>query len=232
MADKTITPQPPIDLAGVRADIEDLWHESAEATYPHEQCDDMWAWLCAGDFFSAPASMSHHGSCPGGLAAHSLNVAREAGRLARLQLASRPDGQPGEPLLVEKAKMAGLLHDICKVGLYRPNDGTDPKRPPETHRYLIDREQARRHGTLSRAIVHGHMPAVGTDVLDAIEWHMGVYDSRLRLPDLERLPASRLVSTIQRIERDMRRWEEARKRTPLVDIVHLADTIAARLMEE
>lgn len=217
----------------LRARAQAVWRESAERVWPAAECANLWEWLCAGDFFRAPASMRHHGAYAGGLAVHSLNVADEAARLARAHLGALPEGvEPREALLVEKAAAAGLLHDICKVGLYRPNDGSDPKRSPETHPYLIDRVQARRHGTLSRAIVHEHMPSVGTDVLDAIEWHMGAYDSRLRLPDLERLPAAQLVSSIQAVERAQRRREEARGRSPLVDVVSLADTIAARLLEE
>lgn len=217
---------------GIKDALYDTWHQLAYVVYPDAQCDAMWAWLCEGDFFYAPASMRHHGCHAGGLAHHTLNVVNEATRLAGVQMQNRTAEAPGDPLLANKAAVAALLHDICKVGLYRPNDGSEEKRPPETHPYLADREQVRRHGTLSRSITHRLMPAVGTDVLDAIEWHMGFYDSRLRPPDLERLPSAQLIRTLQRIERDRGRYEAARKRTPLVDIVHLADTTAARLIEE
>ena len=212
----------------VRAELEALWAEHAPKVCPKDQCDAMWAWLCAGDFFEAPASSRHHGCEPGGLARHTLSVAREA-----LALASAFEGNhPDAPAVAAEAVVAAILHDICKVGLYFPNDGSDPKHPIEERAYLYDREQVRKHGTLSRAITFKHMPAAPQRVLDAIEWHMGFYDKRLVMPWLDKLPSSRLVTTIEGIERNRAKYEAARSRSPLVDIVHLADTISARLVEE
>ena len=212
----------------VRAELEALWAEAAPKVCPKDQCDAMWAWICEGDFFEAPASSHHHGCHPGGLARHTLFVVREAKRLA----ATYEENHPDEPPVVAEAIVAAILHDICKVGLYRVNDGSDPEHPIEERPYLYDREQVRKHGTLSRAIAFKHMPAAPASVLDAIEWHMGFYDRRLTMQPLDKLPASRLVTTLEGIARSRGRLEAARGRSPVVDIVHLADTIAARLVED
>ena len=61
-----------------------------------------------GLFFEAPASTHYHGSYPGGLVEHSLNVYYEligAGRV------------PGVPT-AETYAVVALLHDICKADFY------------------------------------------------------------------------------------------------------------------
>ena len=212
----------------VRAELAALWTEYAPKVCPQDQCDAMWAWICEGDFFEAPASSRHHGCEPGGLARHTLNVAREALALAATFDANHPD----KASVAAEAVVAAILHDICKVGLYYTNDGSDPEHPIEERPYLYDREQVRRHGTLSRAIAYKYMPSTPTGVLEAIEWHMGFYDKRLVMPWLDKLPASKLVTTIEGIERNRAKYEAARTHSPVVDIVHMADTISARLVEE
>ena len=212
----------------VRAELEALWTEYAPRICAREQCDAMWAWLGEGDFFEAPASTRHHNCQAGGLARHTLAVAQQA-----LALAEVFDGNhPGEPSVKAESVVAAILHDICKVGLYFVNDGSDPEHPIEERPYLYDREQVRKHGTLSRALTFKHMPSVPTSVLDAIEWHMGFYDKRLVMPKLDKLPSSRLISTLESIERAHDKYEAARDRSPVVDIVHMADTAAARFVEE
>ena len=211
----------------VLAELEKLWAEHAPRVCPQEQCDAMWAWLESGDFFEAPASSRHHNCQPGGLARHTLVVTREALALSTVYESNHPKASG----ITAECVVAAILHDICKVGLYRINDGSDPEHPIEERPYLYDREQVRKHGTLSRAITFKHMPSAPQSVLDAIEWHMGFYDKRLEMPKLDKLPAARLVTTIEGIERNRGRFEAARERSPVVDVVHMADTIAARLVE-
>lgn len=69
---------------------------------------ELLEWLESTDFFEAPASTHYHGSYPGGLVEHSLNVYYEligAGRV------------PGVPT-AETYAVVALLHDICKADLY------------------------------------------------------------------------------------------------------------------
>ena len=61
-------------------------------------------------FWTMPASGHHHHAGPGGLARHSLEVARDLSQQACLDLT-------GRDLLVA----AGLLHDIGKVWAYQPD---------------------------------------------------------------------------------------------------------------
>ena len=58
-------------------------------------------------FWDAPASTKYHGNYPGGLAEHSLTVAKNL-----LMLTEKLDlkwDNPGSPFVV------GLLHDVCKM---------------------------------------------------------------------------------------------------------------------
>ena len=212
----------------VRGALEALWAEYAPQVCAKDQCDAMWTWICEGDFFEAPASSRHHNCQAGGLARHTLAVAEQAMALADVY----DENHPEQPSVKAEAVVAAILHDICKVGLYFANDGSDPKHPIGERAYLYDREQVRKHGTLSRALTFKYMPSVPTGVLDAIEWHMGFYDKRLVMPKLDKLPASQLISKLESIERNNAKYEAARDRSPLVDIVHMADTAAARFVEE
>lgn len=71
---------------------------------------DLMAWLDTSDFYVAPASTRFHGSCPGGLLQHSLNVYDELQRL----LKACPEIQASE----ETIAVVSLFHDLCKVNFY------------------------------------------------------------------------------------------------------------------
>lgn len=71
---------------------------------------DLMSWLASSDFYTAPASTRFHGSYPGGLLEHSLNVYDELYRLL-----------PVYPEIVvpeESCLIASLFHDLCKVNFY------------------------------------------------------------------------------------------------------------------
>lgn len=72
--------------------------------------DELLKWLEGSDFFYCPASARFHGSYPGGLLAHSLNVYDEMLRLS----AAYPEVNLSE----ETAIITTLFHDLCKVNLY------------------------------------------------------------------------------------------------------------------
>ena len=116
------------------------------------------------DFFTAPASARYHGAYAGGLCEHSLNVYYcLADYLAR----ERVTDLYGLEYSQESIALVSLLHDVCKIGCYKPStrnvrgeDGKWTKVP--TYQYedpLLTREEAM-----------------------AIRWHMGfsgTEDSRL-----------------------------------------------------
>jgi len=76
---------------------------------------DLLAYLVETDFFIAPASTKFHGSEPGGLLYHSWHV---------YQLLKAKNDLFKTNIPVESLVIAGLLHDVCKIGCYHID--TDP----------------------------------------------------------------------------------------------------------
>ena len=72
-------------------------------------------WLEAGDFFYAPATTRYHGSYPGGLCEHSLNVYYVLRKLAS-EFAGKFAGATGYS--EDTLKAVGLLHELGKVGYF------------------------------------------------------------------------------------------------------------------
>lgn len=73
--------------------------------------DDILSWLESSDFYDAPASTRFHLSSPGGLLQHVLNVYDNLKRL----LNAFPEIKASE----ETVAICALLHDICKVNVYK-----------------------------------------------------------------------------------------------------------------
>ena len=73
--------------------------------------DDLLDWLFHSDFFEAPASTRFHGSYEGGLCEHSVHVWEEMVRLLRAYPEVKATG--------ETVAIITLLHDLCKVGVYK-----------------------------------------------------------------------------------------------------------------
>lgn len=65
------------------------------------------------DFFVAPASTKYHCAYEGGLLEHSLAVYDELERLVNCY-------QMGESIAPASRIIVALLHDLCKVGMYKP----------------------------------------------------------------------------------------------------------------
>lgn len=72
------------------------------------------------DFFEAPAGAKHHGAFPGGLVIHSLNVYRRLREITIRDLTPRDALGPAPISEREEETVAilGLLHDVCKAGVY------------------------------------------------------------------------------------------------------------------
>jgi len=87
-----------------------LFIEIAKSTIKRSGLSDVLAWLEESDFYEAPASTKYHGSYPGGLAEHSINV--------HSNLLLLNDGMEyhieEEPLAI-----SSLFHDICKSNIYK-----------------------------------------------------------------------------------------------------------------
>lgn len=72
---------------------------------------ELLRWLEDSDFFTAPASTKFHGNYEGGLCEHSVNVWEELVRLLK--------AYPEVRVTAESAAIVSLLHDLCKVGVYK-----------------------------------------------------------------------------------------------------------------
>ena len=70
------------------------------------------------DFFTSPASARYHGAYAGGLCEHSLNVYHcLTDYLAR----ERVTDLYGLEYSPESIALVALLHDVCKIGCYKPS---------------------------------------------------------------------------------------------------------------
>ena len=165
------------------------------------------------DFCTAPASARYHGSYAGGLCDHSVNVFRcLESYLARERV--RELYQVEYPM--ESAAIAALLHDLCKIGCYKAgtrnvkDDATGKWEKVPTFYY--EDKLPYGHGEKSVYIISGFMRLTREEAM-AIRWHMGPWD----------LPA-------QSIEMD-KSYRKAQDRSPLVALIHTADTLAAQILE-
>lgn len=124
------------------------------------------------DFFTAPASTRYHGAYEGGLCEHSINVFE---CLKSYLERERVKDTYGLDYTDESIAIVALLHDLCKINLYRTsfrnakNDiGVWEKVPYfEFHDTL-----PYGHGEKSVYIISGFMRLTREEAF-AIRWHMG-----------------------------------------------------------
>ena len=138
--------------------------------------DKLLAWLASTDFFTAPAGAKHHGAHAGGLVVHSLNV---WSRLREITLRDTIDGKAIldlTPETNETVAILGLLHDVCKAGVYHAE--TKRRRNPETGvwedylGYTFRDPLPLGHGEKSLYQITRFMRLEDHEAL-AIRWHMG-----------------------------------------------------------
>ena len=149
------------------------------------------------DFFTAPASARFHGSYPGGLCEHSVNVYHcLADYLAR----PRCREVYGLEYTDESIAIAALLHDVCKVGCYRQgtrnvkNETTGQWEKVPT--FFFEDKLPYGHGEKSVYIISGFMKLTRPEAM-AIRWHMGFSggeDSRLVGQALQQYPLAFALS--------------------------------------
>ena len=125
------------------------------------------------DFFTCPASARFHGSYPGGLCEHSVNVYR-----CLVDYLARPRVQElyGLDYSEESVAIVALLHDLCKVGCYKAgtrnvkNETTGQWEKVQT--YFYEDKLPYGHGEKSVYIISGFMRLSREEAM-AIRWHMG-----------------------------------------------------------
>lgn len=166
-------------------------------------------------FFEAPASVRNHFNFPGGLMQHSLNVYDMAMALRSAIVPMRPDME--NVLRPDSIAIAALLHDVCKSDIYKK---TVKKRRNEIgvwediEGYDVDYS--------GLPVGHGEKSVImllrsGLDLEDeeiyAIRWHMGAWELPMQSIEMEKS------------------YRTAQQKSPLVALIHTADTLAAQILE-
>lgn len=166
-------------------------------------------------FFLAPASTRFHGSVPGGLLTHSLNVYDEALAIREVQTRFRPE--LAEALPLESVAIAALLHDVCKAEVYK-----------EVEKFRKDKnnqwEKYKTYGVDYSALPLGHgeksvirLLRWGLEMTDdeilAIRWHMSGFD-------LSDAPEAKGC------------YGAACEKSPLLAVLIAADGLASKLLEK
>ncbi len=154
------------------------------------------------DFFTAPASSEHHLNYPGGLAVHSLNVWR---RLREIAIRDILKDGPGElwPETEETVAILGLLHDVCKVGVYHQE--TKRRKNQETGKwedylgYTFRDPFPLGHGEKSLFLITRHMALTEEEAL-AIRWHKGAYDDAVKGGSRSMIEAMNLTPWVWRLQ--------------------------------
>lgn len=123
------------------------------------------------DFFRAPASTKFHGSYPGGLAQHSLNVYD-----CLCDILARPRYKEvyGQEYSEETIALVALMHDICKTNVYVEStrnvkvDGKWETVPT----YTFEDKVPFGHGEKSVYMLSSFIKLTRDEAF-AIRWHMG-----------------------------------------------------------
>lgn len=138
---------------------------------------ELLEWLESTDFFSAPASTRFHGNYEGGLCEHSVNVWEEFVRLLK--------AYPEIRTTSETAAIITLLHDLCKIGCYKPElksrktGRTKRDGKPEWEDYIgysfVEDFSYGGHGSKSVYLAQKYIDLTDEEAV-AINCHMGFAD--------------------------------------------------------
>lgn len=149
------------------------------------------------DFFTAPASARYHSAYEGGLCEHSVNVYH-----CLVDYLNRPRVQElyGLEYTDESIAIVSLLHDLCKIGCYKPGtrnvkDANGKWQSVPT--YTFDDPLPYGHGEKSVYIANGFIRLSREEAM-AIRWHMGFSgpeDNRMVGQALTKYPLAFALST-------------------------------------
>lgn len=124
------------------------------------------------DFFTAPASTRYHGAYEGGLCEHSMHVYE---CLKDYLEREKVKNEFGLDYPEESIAIVALLHDVCKINLYRTSwrnvkndEGVWEKKPYYEYHDTLPYG----HGEKSVYIVSSYMRLTREEAM-AIRWHMG-----------------------------------------------------------
>ena len=164
----------------------------------------MLEWMERNGFFEAPASRKHHLAQPGGLVIHSLNVWRRLREITVRDLTDR--NAPGVRHLSEAEEetvaVLGLLHDVCKAGVYHQTDifkAVVEGRLGTMVPYEFRDPFPLGHGEKSLYLITRHMALTEEEAL-AIRWHMGAYDDAVKGGSRSMTEAMNLTPWVWRLQ--------------------------------
>ena len=154
------------------------------------------------DFFTAPASSKNHLAQPGGLVVHSLNVYKRLLEITTRDVFGGTDGALLAEEVRETVAILGLLHDVCKVGVYHQ---TDPFKAAMEGKldtmapYEFRDTFPLGHGEKSLFLITRHMALTEEEAL-AIRWHMGAYDDAVKGGSRSMTEAMNLTPWVWRLQ--------------------------------
>lgn len=137
-----------------------------------EGADKLLEYLNSSDFFTAPASARYHSSYAGGLCDHSLNV---YDCLVGYLTSPYVKEKLGFSYSEETVAIAALLHDLCKIDVYKKgfrNVKDDKGVWQRVETFEFDDKLPYGHGEKSVYIISGFMRLTREEAF-AIRYHMG-----------------------------------------------------------
>lgn len=182
--------------------------------------DRLMSYLESTDFFTAPASSAHHLAYEGGLLQHSLNV---------YTVLEKRTQEWCPEISKESIAICGLFHDLAKINQYKKTQKNRKKQDADGN-FLKDfkgkpiREEydtwestqdycPMGHGEKSVWLISQYIKLTEIEAL-AIRWHMGPWSAGV-ITDFQ-------TGQI---------YTGARKKSPLVIALHLADMEATHIVE-
>ena len=180
-----------------------------------EGVDDVIEELERLGFFSAPASAGHHLNVEGGLVQHSLNTCKAAFAIWESMKALEPSLDT--EVKKESIIISALLHDVCKADIYKRSVKKRKNKLgqwEDCEGYKVSyKDFPMGHGEKSLVVILLSGLELYDDEMLAIRWHMGAWGLN------------------QNSFEDVRNYDTAQKEYPLVAIIHVADVMAANVME-
>ena len=131
--------------------------------------NDLFNQIVQKGFFESPASARFHAVYEGGLADHSYEVYEMLAKMHKRLRLDEPTapGQKPLPVKPENIIIAGLLHDLCKMGAYKLS---------KARKYSYNKDHPKGHGELSIKMIKAFIKLEPIEEM-MIRFHMGVYHS-------------------------------------------------------
>lgn len=161
------------DLIELKKEFIEIYNSNIK----REGAKELLDYLLKSDFFTAPASSQFHSAYEGGLVEHSINVYHRFKKLLKEEYGDKLE----EKITEESIAICALLHDICKVDLYKLDmrnkkvDGNWVQVPY----YVVEDNLPYGHGEKSVYIISGFIRLTRLEAM-IINWHMGGFDARVK----------------------------------------------------